>query len=168
MRTSNVFRAVVADLGIGRHDERRLVGHALHFWWQLKGERAMPSLADVPFGAGAGVLESRLGPYLSAMTAGTTLEDIRVVHCGQTLAEICGGDTTGALASERLPPSIWEKLGYALTSATSTAKPLLASGRFTTTDGRRAVFRSIVLPLSSDGRAVDNLLCALNSKLAEG
>jgi hypothetical protein len=167
MKSRHVYRAVMADLGVGRPDERRLVGHALHFWWQLKGERPMPALSDVSFGPGASGSGTRLYPYLFAVTVAASPDEMSIVHCGPALAEICGKDVTGGLAAQSLPSSMWNKLRYAFAAAATTGKPLASSGRFTNASGRRELFRSIVMPLSSDQRTVDHLLCALNSKLAD-
>ena len=167
MNARNVYRAMMADLGIGRPDERRLVGHALHFWWQLKGERLMPALSDVPFGPETSSSGIRLYPYLFAVTVAASPDEIRIVHCGAALAQACGKDVTGGLAAESLPSSMWNKLRYAFVAAAATGKPLASSGRFTDASGQRARFRSIVMPLSPDQRTVDHLLCAFNSKPAE-
>ncbi|MGB8274662.1 MAG: hypothetical protein WCF16_05255 [Alphaproteobacteria bacterium] len=166
MKARNVYRAVVADLGIGRRDERRLVGHALYMWWRLKGERTMPSLADIPFGDKAVGHDARLGPYLFAVTVASSDEDVAILHCGEILADICGRDVTGEMAAQCLPPTIWEKLRYTFSAAAIAAKPLLASGRFAGKDGGRYLFRSIILPLGADPKTVDHLLCAINFKPA--
>jgi hypothetical protein len=127
----------------------------------------MPALSDVPFGPEASGSGARLYPYLFAVTAAASPDEIRIVHCGAALAQACGKDVTGGLAADCLPPSMWNKLRYAFAAAAATGKPLASSGRFTDASGRRELFRSIVMPLSSDQRTIDHLLCALNSKPAE-
>lgn len=159
--------AMAANIGIGRKNERRLTGRALLYWWALKGDRPFPRHSDLPLDSPEVKNGEGLWPNFFTVAVGTSVQTSTFVYCGEAVAEMCRGRPAGRLASQCLPSPLWDKLASIFETTVATMKPLTASGRFVAANNRLALYRSIMLPLSEEGSAIDHLLGALNFKYDE-
>lgn len=158
--------ALAANIGIGRKNERRLTGRTLLYWWALKGDFPFPKHSSLPLDTEEVRKGEGLWPNIFTVALGSSMDDCTFAYCGGAIAEICTIPPQGRLVSQCLPSPVWDKLRYTFDTAATTMKPLTASGRFVTDGSKVALYRSIVLPLSEDGRSVDFLLGALNFKFS--
>ena len=156
--------AIAANIGIGRKNERRLTGRALLYWWALKGDHPFPRHSDLPLDSDEARKGEGLWPNFFTVAIGSTVQASTFAYCGSAVAEMCRREPAERLVSECVPSPLWDKLASVFDTAVATMKPLTASGRFIAPNNRLALYRSIVLPLSEDGTAVDHLLGALNFK----
>jgi len=155
---------LAANIGIGRKNERRLTGRALLYWWTLKGDLPFPRHSALPLDSGEANKGEGLWPNIFTASIRPSVEASTFVFCGAAVAEICAAPPPGRLVSSCLPSPVWDKLRYVFETTATTMKPLTASGRFVAESSRVALYRSIVLPLSEDGSAVDHVLGALSFK----
>lgn len=157
-------RAFAANIGIGRRDERRLTGRALLYWWTLKGDLRFPRHSDLPLDSTEVKNGEGLWPNFFTVAVASSLQASTFVYCGDAVAEMCREKPAGRLVSQCLPSPLWDRLASVFEATMGTMKPLTASGRFIAPSNRLVLYRSIVLPLSEDGGAIDHLLGALNFK----
>lgn len=156
--------AIAANIGIGRKNERRLTGRALLYWWTLKGDRPFPRHSGLPLDSDEVRNGDGLWPNFFTIAIASSVQASTFAYCGGAVAEMCRRAPAGRLVSESLPSPLWDKLASVCETVMATMKPLTASGRFIAPNNRLALYRSIMLPLSEDGTAVDHVLGALNFK----
>lgn len=164
MTDQKVPGALSANIGVGRKNERRLTGRALLYWWTLKGEKPLPRHSSLPLDSADARAGEGLWPNFFTISLPDGTDDSTFVYCGSALADVSGRDCTKQRPAQCLPPGLWDKLRYVFEAAKDSMKPLTASGRLETVTGEMALYRSIILPMSEDGRVVDHLLGAISFK----
>ena len=126
------------------------------YWDGKRGERAMPSRADldpidIRFAIGNVILID--------VIAGDPLRFHIRLH-GTNLSERVRFDLTGKMLDEMPSPEFRELSRLSFTKVATTHEPLHAR-RDQILDNRRRHYETIILPLSSDGESVDRILCGL-------
>lgn len=141
--------------------ERRMVHRLLRLWRQAQPEGALPSLEAVydqglddivpdsfvlrvPEGGGEPEF-GRIGESFATVGAGLTGKPVSAAPAGTLLAVACGFHA----------------------DVRKRKVPITMGDSFVDAEGRTVLYRSIILPTSADGRAVNYLLCAANSKVRE-
>jgi hypothetical protein len=137
--------------------EKRLVFRVLRAWREAKGERPFPSPADIgPETLGAD------GRHCVVLKLNGEAAPPTFRHVGQEFdAASLAGRPLGEADDKTL-------LGNGLTYWQRTLArkvPISIGDEFTDSDGRRVLFRSIILPLSEGGTEIDHLLAAANCKI---
>lgn len=90
--------------------------------------------------------------------------DDRVVAAGQKVQAALGRDPTGLSVLDTLPSSTEMGLSFCRASV-DLKKPMADVGRFFNKNGEEVLYRSILLPLSNDGRTVDRVVSAFSYKV---
>jgi hypothetical protein len=126
-------------------DERRLVGRVLSHWKDMVHERGLPRLDEIdPWMLG----EDWANCVLIAVEA--PIELSHFIAVGENLAvALCPSDTLAGVLLSYLPPVLRER------------RCLIVEGG-ATLRGVRILHRSVLLPLSADGLAIDYVLGATN------
>jgi hypothetical protein len=141
------------------HVENRLVGRALKFWERERVGDGLPSssvldLEDCPFSHEDSMI----------IEVGISEFDDRVVAAGQKVQAALGRDPTGLSVLDTLPSSTEMGLSFCRASV-DLKKPMADVGRFFNKNGEEVLYRSILLPLSNDGRTVDRVVSAFSYKV---
>lgn len=139
--------------------ENRLVGKALKFWESVRSDGELPlsnvlDLDDCPFGA-----EDSL-----VIEVGVSELEDRVVAAGDRVKAALGRDPTGLSVLDTLPSSTEMGLSFCRASV-DLKKPMADVGRFFNKKGQEVLYRSILLPLSDDGRRVNRVVSAFSYKV---
>jgi hypothetical protein len=126
-------------------DERRLVGRMLRHWKDMVQERGLPRLDEVdPWMLG----DDWANCVLIAVEA--PIELSHFIAVGENLAvALCPTDTLAGVLLSHLPPVLSER------------RCLIVEGG-ATLRGVSILHRSVLLPLSADGVAIDHVLGATN------
>lgn len=82
-------------------------------------------------------------------------------HCGRTVADACLTEPVGQCASLAFPWPLGEQLPDLCRNAMTYRKPIFGSGNAFGPKGE-VLYRCIVMPVSSNGKAVDHLLGSLS------
>lgn len=139
--------------------ERRL-NRRLFDYWQRKcraGGLPCPSTIDA----------AELGgdwDYCFLLDARDLPDFANFIHLGQKLAPFSGVYLSG---KEDWFRTVLDKTTQQVPRALQSRKPVLCDDELTLFDGRRLLFRTVLLPLSEDGTAVTHLLGAANGRYAE-
>ena len=126
------------------------------YWDGKRGERAMPSRADID------PVEMRFvigNVILIDVVPGDPLRFHIRLH-GTNLSERVRFDLTGKMLDEMPSPEFRALTQHSFTRVATTGQPLHAH-RDEILDNRRRQYETIILPLSSDGASVDRILCGL-------
>ena len=143
--------------------ERRDIAYALRYWEGLRGGRALPAFHDIepdklarlwPFAFLADVGQGGGGP-----------EQAVVLYSGSSLGNFLRNSTAGVSCAQCLPRVVWERMKHAFSAAVEEKTPLGVSDHYTLQDGRTAVYRSIIMPLSDEDGNVAKILGVVKFKL---
>lgn len=148
-----------ATVPVRSNVENRLVGKALKFWESVRSDGELPlssvlDLDDCPFGA-----EDSL-----VIEVGVSELEDRVVAAGDRVKAALGRDPTGLSVLDTLPSSTEMGLSFCRASV-DLKKPMADVGRFFNKKGQEVLYRSILLPLSDDGRRVNRVVSAFSYKV---
>lgn len=151
-------------MNVYRPEERRLVLRLMAYWDDLRGERRFPRAAEIDSAAIGDDWENCF-----VLVLRTPLDVSTFDHVGAALldgeATADGGLTLGGVAERTLlRPSV----GY-LQRMLEKQVPISLGGEAELADGP-SLYRSILLPLSEDGRMIGHVLGAANARsvAAEG
>lgn len=139
--------------------ERRLVLRLLEYWREICGERDMPAAGDV---VGASMDDMWDYCFLIDLDGGSG----RFTHFGKWQSEFGGADMTGRAVRELARDTLAERSTRYVDEVCKRAVPITYGGDLTQPDGRRILYRSIMLPLSDDGKTVTGILGGSNCKFA--
>ncbi len=141
-----------------RRLERRLIGQAFSAWHTLCGDRPYPRLRDVEAACTGALLENS---FVIDTSGGP--EAYAVTRCGSELAQGLRLDLTGRRI-DTLPDEHADQIIDFCRVVVNVGKPVANSDVFLSYHGSEMLYRAILLPLSSDGHAVDALLGAASFK----
>ena len=130
------------------------------YWSAQRGERKMPSRADIdPLDLAFVIGNVILIDVIPGVVAGSPL-GFRIRLHGTNLTERVGYELTGKMLDDLPQAEFRELTRLSFTKVSTTAAPLHAlSDRIL--DGQIRRYETIILPMSSDGSRVDMLLCGL-------
>lgn len=138
--------------------ERRAVGRALSCWETLRADGKFPTRADC------------LEIFDESLTSGMILieftaeeETDRIVECGPFFQDALGRDPVGLAAKDVMPSSIDRGLIFWRVAA-EMRKPIADVGEFTNKQGKDVLYRSVLLPISEDGKKITHLMAAFSYK----
>lgn len=141
--------------------ERRATFRLFSYWIQIKGETKYPLLSsinpkEIP----------NLWPYLFVIRLGETPEFSRFQHFGTGLQEIYEQDFGGCTIAEALEDVIFgPTIGYYEKIVEGQA-PGVESSSFQMSK-KDVKYRSLIAPISSDGKEIDYLIGTSNYKIFE-
>lgn len=140
--------------------EQRLTFRLLSYWNRIRGDRAMPSLSDV------NIREITELWYFS-FTIDVREADHRFHYFGSSLTDIFHEDYTGRSVQESMNEDIMvnNTIGF-YDRAVQSREPVMEAASFYM-EGGEVRYRSIIVPLSSDGQTVDFLIGTTNYKIFE-
>jgi hypothetical protein len=138
--------------------ERRAVGRALSCWERLRADGDFPTRADC------------LAEFDDALASGMILieftaeeDDDCIVECGPLFQNAYGSDPVGQAAKNVLPSATDRGLIFWRVAA-QMKKPIADVGEFTNTLGEEVLYRSVLLPISEDGKKITHLMAAFSYK----
>jgi hypothetical protein len=142
-------RAVELDVDCGRYPE---IDRLLAYWRAKKGERVFPSRADID------PLEfARELPRVMMVEVTTDPLEFRYRVAGTGLFAMHGQELTGKRARDLQPPEFGALIHRHYTEAVERRAPILHVIELTV-DYLATSYARIILPLSSDGVAIDRLI----------
>lgn len=139
--------------------ERRVVFRLLGYWRGLGDEETLPLLDSVDPDA-----IPDIWPYCFVLDVSGHQHDPVFRFIGPKVADRIDGTLIGAPVSKTPGNTL---LGMAVRYVPEVLRkgvPVSRGGNFARDDGARVLFRSIILPLSGDGVALNYLLGAANSR----
>jgi hypothetical protein len=141
---------------VGDNGERRAICRTLSYWTELKGARSMLLVAD--FRPEEQVPD--LAPFMFLLASTADMEKPIIETCGVMIRVFCGGcDPTGMPVGKVFPYPLGENLPYLVKNVMDFAQPISSTGVCRIgIDHREAYYRTILLPLSTDGTMVDRVL----------
>ena len=138
--------------------ERRAVGRALSCWEKLRADGSFPTRAHC------------LDIFDDDLTSGMILieytpdeENDSIVECGPYFQDALGRDPVGLAAKDVMPSSTDRGLIFWRVAA-EMQKPIADVGEFTNRLGEEVLYRSVLLPISEDGKKITHLMAAFSYK----
>lgn len=142
-----------------RGQEQRMTFRLLSLWNRLRGERPMPSLAEIDIHE----IEEIWHSTFTIAVSGDESEH-EITYFGPDLASVFNEDYTGVMLEEALNDiMINNTIGF-YDKVMETGQPQSESSEFFM-NGREVKYRSIILPLSSDGENIDFVFGTTNYKI---
>lgn len=139
--------------------EQRLTFRLLSYWNRIRGTRDFPSLHEINIGE-----ITEIWHYTFTLAVTGPPDEHKFHYFGPQLAAIFGVDHTGDLMADVMQDSmIVNTIGFYDKVITQRA-PVSESSSFHL--GEKEVrYRSLIVPLSSDGQTIDYLLGTTNYKI---
>jgi hypothetical protein len=123
------------------------------YWLEKKGERIAPPRSAIKPDEVVDLL-----PDISIVEVVGDPPRFRSRLVGTRIVAAFGRESTGRFLDEvdyaDIKPEVFERLN----AAVAERRPNVRRSAFTTADGRRLEYESVILPLSADGEAIDMLL----------
>jgi hypothetical protein len=145
-------------MNVYRPEERRLVLRLLAYWDDLRGDRDYPRADDID----SQTIGDDWAKCFLLRLAPDTLGDSRLLHIGADLLSGLPDGAPDTLAKVPKTALLHHAAGFA-DQTLAKAVPVSLGGEAVLADGK-TLFRSILLPLSNDGTAIDHLLGAANGR----
>lgn len=139
--------------------EKRMTFRLLSYWQRARGEKEMPSLAEVNISE-----IEEVWHYTFTLALGVDEADHHFQYFGPELASTFGRDYTGMTLEESLSDiMINNTIGY-YDEVLETRRPTSQSSEFFM-NGQEIRYRSIILPLSSNGETIDYMFGTTNYRI---
>ncbi len=142
--------------------ERRLTMYLMADWQDLRGNRRCPVARDF-----AVSIPPDLLPYCFTFLPAETLDDSRLCNVGEYLARMSGLTTTSLALSEVPGETLLGVATGLLATALERATPTLENGEFEDRQGKRNVYRAILLPLEDEQGEIVQLLGGVRCEARE-
>ena len=139
--------------------ERRLVLRLLGHWREIAGERDLPAFSDV---VGAAIPDMWDYSFLIDLRKG----EPAFAHFGAWHAEFYGTDMTGRALKELTRDTLAERSVRYLPEVLRRRIPITYGGEVTEPEGRKILYRSILMPLSDDGETLTGIFGGSNCKIS--
>ncbi len=143
--------------------ERRLVLRVLNYWRHVAGDRDFPSLQDIK---AADIPE--LWPNCYLLSLGEDEQTGDFIAVGAALAEDCDVDMAGKPLSVIPPKTLLGGVVRYIPQVIEKRVPISLGGEFTGVGDCTVLYRSIALPLSTDGECLDGIFGAANCRIVAG
>ena len=141
-------------------NERRLVVRLQEYWNTMRGDRAMPALANLRFRDFGADIDSCV-----VVAVDNTPEELSLIRVGVALKPQGWRATKGSSLAGCPPRSLLSLIVQHVGETVRCRSPLHRGGHFTD-GGVRMLGRAILLPLSDDGVRVTHVLAGVNYKKA--
>lgn len=138
--------------------ERRIVWKLLRYWEERKGARNFPSLDDIDADE-----ISELWPHCFVLDTLCLNASPYFLYLGPELARLGGVFLSG---ERQWTKTLLDKAVQNYRDTVSDEKPILSEEYLSIYDGSKIVYRSVLLPLSDDGEAVNFILGAASGATA--
>jgi len=138
--------------------ERRAVGRALSCWDRLRKIKEFPSRADC-----LEIFDDDLTNGVIVIQFTPREEDDLIVECGPFFRDAYGRDPVG-LSAKRILPSSTDRGLIFWRVAAEMRKPIADVGEFINLNGEEILYRSVLLPISEDGKRITHLMAAFSYK----
>ncbi len=140
-------------------DERRMHVRAYNYWVSLLDGRPYPSISDVdPQTLGD------FGPHSVLLDFSRDPEDPEIAFLGRALRVECALDHTIGRISEVPGRSLLSRLTDHYLQIIANRAPIGFEAEFVGMRGHNTLYRGILMPLSSDGEAIDFIYGVINWK----
>jgi hypothetical protein len=140
-------------------DERRMHVRAYNYWVSLLDGRPYPSIQDVdPHTIGD------FGPHSVLLDFSRNPEDPEIAFLGRALRVECALDQTIRRISEVPSRSLLSRLTDHYLQIIANRAPIGFEAEFVGMRGHNTLYRGILMPLSSDGEAIDFIYGVINWK----
>ena len=152
------MQTVLTPQGAGG-DERRMQVRAYNFWLSLVANDELPAIEDLrpeeldDLGPSGVVLDLTLGR-----------ENPSILYIGEKLAAACGTSDEIMTAGDVPGRSLLARLTEHGLEVVANRSPVGFDAEFVDTAGRLILYRSILLPFSSDGRTIDFIFGVISWK----
>lgn len=143
--------------------ERRMVLRLLSQWREWQGDEDFPSFAAVDPDA-----VSDMWDYCFVLDFIDHEEDPVIRMVGPELAAYMPLDVSNCRLSEAPASSLIEHAASYYQEVLARSVPISRGGEFRKYDGKTVLYRSIILPMSDDGKTISGLLGAANCREVAG
>jgi hypothetical protein len=140
--------------------ERRLNMRLMAYWWDKRGERRFPMLEEFDPAALSDIWASCFTLMPSDPLAGSRFD-----YIGEAIAETSRVGTTTRTLADLPGETLLEHATRAMDDVLEQKVPVIASGEFTVDGTATAVFRSILLPTSTDQTDIDHVIGGARCKV---
>lgn len=140
--------------------EQRLSFRLISYWQRVRGERAMPSLADINIAEIQEIWHFSFTINVSSQD----LDEHEFLYFGPELIGIFRTDFTGEKVSEAMNDIIINNTIGSYTKTIEKREPTMESSSFHY-DDKEFRYRSLFVPLSSDGVNIDYIMGTTNYKI---
>ena len=139
--------------------EQRLTFRLLSYWNRIRGDKKFPSLSDVNISE-----ITEMWHFTFTIAVSGPVSDHMFQYFGPELASIFGHDYSGESMENAMQDlMISNTIGF-YDKIFETKAPISESSSFHK-DGGEVRFRSLIVPLSSDGTVIDYVLGTTNYKI---
>ncbi|MFQ5972871.1 MAG: PAS domain-containing protein [Alphaproteobacteria bacterium] len=132
----------------------------LAYWERQRGDRSFPALADID-----SATIGDMWPWCLILDTVNGRDFPCFSYLGPMLARYSGIFLSGKTDWTH---TLLDKSVQRFRETLEHRAPVLIEDELALYDGRRLLFRSILLPLSDDGQVIDHVLGAANGKLVDG
>ncbi len=153
------FEAPIERLLACQATERRLVGRMLAYWHLLCQGRSYPRLKDLDVEA---IGDDWRWAFILDTESHRDFPNFR--YLGPALAKYSGIFLAG---EDAFTSTLLDVATHKLDCVFRDGSPLLLEDVVTRFDGRRLMFRAVLLPLSDDGKHINFVLGAANGRLED-
>ncbi|MFO1241737.1 MAG: PAS domain-containing protein [Rickettsiales bacterium] len=146
-----------ALISVQPQNEQRLTFRLLSYWQRMRGTRPFPSLSDIK-------IDEILEMWHWSFTINVADENHHFQYFGPELANIFGHNYTGEILQDAMSdPKVQQTIGF-YEKAIRNREPTLDANSFNL-EGKEVRYRSLIVPLSSDGKHIDYLMGTTNYKI---
>lgn len=156
---TNLVRTFQAEVSAKNPAERRLNIRLLDYWQILRGERLYPAIQDFNFDAVEGLKSCC---FLLEFSDGDIDPVFRYI--GDALTEDCGQNMLQKPVSEVPRHTLLTQVTDHYLQVLAHKAPIAFEAEYIDAAGDDVLYRSILLPLSSDGETIDCVVGAINRK----
>ncbi|HEX4665421.1 MAG TPA: hypothetical protein VH207_02380, partial [Chthoniobacterales bacterium] len=140
-------------------DERRMHVRAYNYWVSLLGGRAYPAIQDID----PQNIED-FGPHSVLLDFSSDAEDPEIAFLGRALRAECGLGPEIRRIGEVPSRSLLSRLTDHYLQIIANRAPIGFEAEFVSQRGHNTLYRGILMPLSSDGEAIDFIYGVINWK----
>ncbi len=134
-------------------EETRLNMTMMAFWWDGRGERRFPTQEGFD-----PTMLAEVWPSCFMLVPCRPLQQSVFQYIGETIGEFLGVTDKAITVDEVTKDSLLDHATRNIGEVLEQKIPVFTSGEYTDPQGHTAVFRSVLLPLSSDQSNIDCLI----------
>ncbi len=157
---TNLVRDFQAEAEAKDPIERRLNIRLLGYWQELRGERPFPTIGDFRRDV---IADFQQFGFVLEFDSGVIDPVFRYV--GSALTRDCGKELVGAKVSDVPRHTLLTQVADHYLQVLANQAPIAFEAEFTNATDQEVMYRSIMLPFSTDGETIDHLAGAINSKI---